>query len=285
MARIDSLSIFLDGDSTKDKLAESYGKVIENIEQAAISARLKNTDLSGDPTTGTVEAKRIQNTDSQAYGTARSGGKGQHVLADPVVVAIDVDKELINEVEEKDVKLYGVDGLIAKKAALNQRSMIRELERAFFACAKTEGAGAAATGANLAEKVEAIIQKIETTKNDYVDGVPRDMIHVVMTPKTYGQFRNYLDTAVNNANVNTAAAEMGTFHGVSVYSSVYLPTGAEVVAMVEGAIAQPVMTTLDEPAKFPASNAYHFGIFYSYGTKAVMKDLIFWDDLAATAGE
>lgn len=279
MARIDSLSIFLDGDSTKDKLAESYGKVIANIEQATISARLKNTDLSGDPNSGTVEAKRIQNTDSQAYGTARSGNKGQHVLADPVTVAIDKDRELINEVEEKDVKLYGVDGLISKKAALNQRSMMRELERAFFDCAKTEGTDAAATGDTLADKIEAIIQKIETVKNDYVDGVPRDMIHVVMTPKTYGQFRNYLDTTVNNANVNTAAAEMGTFHGVSVYSSVYLPAGCEVIAMVEGSVAQPVMTTLDEPAKFPASNAYHFGIFYSYGTKAVMKDLIFWDDL------
>lgn len=279
MARIDSLSIYLDGDSTKDKLAESYGKVIDNIEQTTLSARLKNSDLSGDPTTGTVEAKRIQNTDSQAYGTARSGNKGQHVLADPVVIAIDKDKELINEVEEKDVKLYGVSGIIEKKAALNQRSMMRELERAFFAEAKTAGSDAAAAGANLAEKIEAIVQSIETTKNDYVDGVPRDMIHVVMTPKTYGQFRNYLDTTVNNANVNTAAAEAGTFHGVSVYSSTYLPSGAEVIAMVEGAVAQPVMTTIAQPEKIQFSNAYGFGIFYSYGTKAVMPELIKWDDL------
>lgn len=279
MARIDSLSIFLDGDSTKDKLAESYGKVIDNIQQTTLSARLKNTDLSGDPSTGTVEAKRIQNTDSQAYGTARTGGKGQHVLADPVTVAIDKDKELINEVEEKDVQLYGVAGLIDKKAALNQRSMMRELERAFFEEAKTSGSDAAATGADLAEKIEAIIQSIETTKNDYVDGVPRDMIHVVMTPKTYGKFRTYLDTTVNNANVNTAAAEMGTYHGVSVYSSVYLPSGAEVIAMVEGSIAQPVMTTLANPEKIQLSNAYAFGIFYSYGTKAVMPELIKWDDL------
>lgn len=277
--RQDSLSIFLDGESTKDKLAESYGKVINNIEAGTISSRLKNTDLSGDPTTGTVEAKRIQNTDSQAYGTARSGNKGQEYVADPVTVSINTDKELINEVEEKDIKLYGVAGLIEKKSALNQRSMMRELERAFFTCAKDEGTDAALAGSTLADKVEELIQKIETTKNDYVDGVPRDMIHIVMTPKTYGQFRNYLDTSVNNANVNTAIAEMGTFHGVSVYSSVYLPSGVEMVGMVEGSIAQPVMTTIDEPAKFPASNAYHFGIFFSYGTKAVMKDLIFWDDL------
>lgn len=274
MARIDSLSIFLDGDSTKDKLAESYGKVISNIGAGTISSRLKNTDLSGDPSTGTVEAKRIQNTDSQAYGTARSGGKGAHVLADPVTVSIDVDKELINEVEEKDVKLYGVAGLIDKKATLNQRSMMRELERAFFAEAKTSGTKATLTAADIAGKVEELIETIETTKNDYIDGVPRDMIHVVMSPKTYGELRNYLDSTTNNANVTTAIAEMGSFHGVNVYSSVYLPTDVSMVAMVEGSIAQPVMSNLDEPAKFPASNAYHFGIFYSYGTEAVMPELI-----------
>lgn len=279
MARIDSLSIYVDGDSTKDKLAEAYGKVLTNIDQTTLSARLKNNDLSGDPTTGTVEAKRMQNTDSQAYGTARSGNKGQHIIADPVTVAVDQNKELINEVENKDLKMYGIDGLIDKKATLNQRSMVRELERAFFNEAKTAGTDAAVTGADIAEKVEALIQKIETIKNDYVDGVPRDMIHIVMTPKTYGELRKYLDDTARNANVNTGAGEFGTFHGVSVYSSVYLPAGCEMIGMVEGAVAQPVYMTADDLAKFPASDAYHFGIFFYYGTKAVMPDLIFWDDL------
>lgn len=272
MARIDSLSI-LNESSAKDKLAEAYGKVIDNVEQTTISARLKNADLSGDPTTGTVEAKRFENADSQAYGTARTGNKGQNIKAKAVVVAIDADKELINEVEEKDVSLYGVSGLIERKAAMDQRSMVRELERAFFAEAKTAGTSASLTATEINEKVEELIQTVETTKNDYVDGVPRDMIHVVMTPATYGQLRNFLDTT-NNANVNTGAGEMGTFHGVNIYSSVYLPASTDMIAMVEGSIAQPVMTTLDEAGKIPLSNAYHFGMFYSYGTEAVMPDLI-----------
>lgn len=272
MARIDALSILNESDG-KEKLAEAYGKVIENVEQTTISARLKNTDLSGDPTTGTVEAKRFENTESQAYGTARTGNKGQNIKAKPVVVAIDTDKELINEVEEKDVSLYGVDGLIARKSAMDQRSMVRELERAFFTEAKSAGTGASLSATAINEKVEELIQTIETTKNDYVDGVPRDMIHVIMTPATYGQLRNFLDTT-NNANVNTGAGEMGTFHGVSIYSSVYLPASTDMIAMVEGSIAQPVLNWLDDAGKFPASNAYHFGMFYSYGTEAVMPDLI-----------
>ena len=48
MARIDSLSIALQTNAlAKDKLAEEYGKVIENIEANTVSALLKNTDLSG----------------------------------------------------------------------------------------------------------------------------------------------------------------------------------------------------------------------------------------------
>lgn len=65
MARISSLNMLLDTEG-KDLLAEEYGKVIENIEKTAISGQLKNTDLSGTPTSGTVEAKRFVNASSKA---------------------------------------------------------------------------------------------------------------------------------------------------------------------------------------------------------------------------
>jgi len=273
MARIDSLSILLDP-SGKDKLKEEYGKVIANIEKSTISAQLKNTDLSGDPTAGSVEAKRFANTTSNVYGTARTGGAGQKLKANPVVVTIDTDKELINEVEEKDVKLYGVDGLIEKKSAMDEKSMKRELERAFFTEAIAAGTAVTLTATVINEQAEELIQKIETVKNDYVDGVDRDMISITCDTVTYGKLRNFLDTKMNS-NVDTAANEFGMFHGVRIYSSVYLPAKSEMIAMVDGSIAQPVMTTLDEAGKIELSNAYHFGMFYSYGTKAVMPDLIF----------
>ena len=270
MARIDSLNILTTGEG-KDKLAESYGAVIENVQKSTISGLLKNTDLSGTPEGGTVEAKRFVNSASNAYGTARAGGKGEAVKADPVAIEISIDRELINEVEEKDAQLYGVDGLIAKKAVMNEKAMKRELERAFFTTAGTEGTTATLTATAINEKVEELIQLVENTKNDYVDGVDRDMISVVLDTKTYGQLRNYLDsTAV--ANVDTSVGEMGMFHGVRVFSSVY--SGKSMIAMVDGAVAQPVLTTLDEAGKIPLSNAYHFGLFFSYGTKAVMPDLI-----------
>lgn len=274
MARIESLSQ-LNESAGKDYLAEGYGKVIDNVEKTTISTILKNTDLSGTPGTGTLEAKRFTNTASKAYGTARAGAAGQKNVVRPVTVAIDVDRELIHEVEEKDISLYGVSGLIQRKQAQDQKSMARELERKFFSIAALEGARKTSFTATAAiDMFEEFVQGIENTQNDFVDGVDRDMIHVVMDTATYGTLRTYIDITAYNANVNTGIADVGMLHGVKVYSSVYLPTGVTRVGMVEGSIAQPVMNKLDEAGKFPASNAYHFGMFYSYGTAAIMPDLI-----------
>ena len=67
------------------------------------------------------------------------------------------------------------------------------------------------------------------------------------------------------------------FHGVRVYSSVYLPADVNVIAMADGAVAQPVLPIVAEPERIQLSNAIAFGLFYSYGTKAVSPDLIFSD--------
>lgn len=68
MARIQSLAI-LASNAGNDFLAEQYGVVIDNIIKGTISSQLKNKDLSGDPTTGTVEAKRFCNSKANPYGT------------------------------------------------------------------------------------------------------------------------------------------------------------------------------------------------------------------------
>lgn len=271
--RIESLNILLDT-AGKDLLKEEYGKVIQNIQKTTISNLLKNTDLSGDPTAGSVEAKRFVNVQSQPYGTARAANKGQAVKAKPVPVQINVDRELIEEVEEKDVAFYGVEGVIQRAIARQQLSLQRELERAFFLKAKTQGTSLSTGETEINKIVEGVIQQIETTKNDWVDGVPRDMIHLVCDTNTYGIIRDDLDRGVQNANVNTAVADFKTYHGVSVYSSVYLPTGVKITGMCQGSIAQPIKLSLADPIKIQLSDAYAFGLFFYYGVEAVMPDLI-----------
>jgi len=273
MGRIASLNILLDP-SGKDFLAELYGKVIENVQKSTISNLLKNRDLSGDPESGSVEAKRFANATSSVYGTARGNGKGEAVKAKPVTVQINIDREIVEELETKDTLLYGVDGLLERRSTNHVKSMVRELERAFFTEAREEGIAFTPPALPQNEVVESLIQSVEITKNDYVDGVDRDMMSLIMQPSEYGKMRNFLDTDVNNANVNTAANEFVTFHGVRAFSSVYLPPTAKMIIMVDGSVALPVLPRQYTAEKIPLSEAYAVELFYYYGVKAVTPDLI-----------
>jgi len=272
--RILSLSILLDP-TGKDFLQHLYDGVIENVEHSTLSGILKNRDLSGEPSSGSVEAKRFANAKSNSYGTARAAGAGAHVKAKPVIIQIDQDREIVEEIEYKDTVLYGVDGLLTRRSANHVRSMVRELERAFFQEAVTAGTTYTSTKTLPNEILESLILQLETVQNDYVDGVPRDMISVVLAPETYSEVRNFLDTSVNNANVNTAIGEFGRFHGVPVYSSIYLPAGVKRLALIQTAVAQPVLPRPYTAEKIPLSEAYAVELFYYFGTKAVTPDLIF----------
>ncbi|MBO7694227.1 MAG: hypothetical protein J6T10_16535, partial [Methanobrevibacter sp.] len=147
MARLDALSIELTT-SGKDKLKEEYGKVIENLQHITLANRLKNTDLSGDPTAGTVEAKRFANIVGQAYGTARTVGDAQNVKVAPVVVALNDNTEYLEAIENKDLKTYGVGGLIERRTRNHQDALAVELDTKFFAEAVNAGTSFTATGLN-----------------------------------------------------------------------------------------------------------------------------------------
>jgi len=270
MARTESLNILL-STTGKDYLAEKYGAVIANVQKRCISSQLKNNQLSGDPEAGSVEAKRFENKNSQSYGTARSANHGQYVTATPVTVNINQDKEIVAEVEDKDAAMYGVSGLLDREAASAERAMVRELERAFFLTAANAGTTFTTAKTDADKIIEDFIQAVETTQNDFVDGVERDMIAVVCSPATYGALRSYFDKVQDGGAHGEAIA---TFHGVRVYSSIYLPAGVNAIAMAEGAVAQPVRVKEYGAERIPLSNALAIELFYSYGTKAVAADLI-----------
>ena len=271
MARISSLNVLLTT-TGKDYLAEQYGAVVENVQKNCISQQLKNKNLSGDPEAGSLEAKRFANTTSNAYGTARAAGKGAAAEVKPVTVQIDQDKEIVVEIENKDVSLYGVDAFVEREAANAEKSMTRELERAFFSEAATHGQTFTATAQTADGIMEELIQAVETVQNDFVDGVERDMIAVVCDPATYGALRSYFDKVQDGG---ASAESFGTFHGVKVFSSIYLPQGINAIAMAEGSVAQPVKVTKYEAERVPLSSAIAIELFYSYGSKAVADDLIY----------
>lgn len=272
MARQDALNIYVN-DETKDKLAETYGQVIEAVQKGAISEQIKNKNYSGDATTGTVEIDRFKNATVNDLGTARAGGKGDALKnSGKVTVSVDTDKEIVEELAKKDVKLHGLSGMAEKRKANHSKRMIAYLDNEFFACAEKEGTKVELTKQTIQEKIEELILSVETTVNDWVDGVDRDMLVVTVTPAVYSAIENYIDSVPNSLNGLTEEL----FHRVKIFSNHRQTKPA--ICMIDGAVAQLVTTDEYEAEKIPLSNDIALELFFSKGTKAVMPDLIKYAD-------
>ena len=282
MARTKAISLIQSG-STKADLAELSGLVIANIQKDTLAQGLKSQAYTGNPASGSVEFKRFKNSASQPYGTARTANKGTAITVPPTPVNLDT---------------FGVTNIMARRADNHVDTVAAEFDAAFFQTAFDAGtAYTPDASATIEEILEGLIQSVETVKNDYVRGVPRNLIRLVLDPVTYGKARNYLDKNTNNANVDTAAEDFAMFHGVRVYSSINLPVKTETVestktktttchgvAMIEGAIAQPaVIYPYKEPEKIPLANDYGVSMFFDYGTKALTPDLIFTYSTSVTS--
>lgn len=267
MARQDALSIYIN-DTTKDKLAETYGEVIEAVQKGAISEQIKNKNYSGDPSTGTVEIDRFKNSTINTLGTARTNAKGDKLKnTGKVTISVDTDKEIVEEIAKKDVKLYGLDGVAQRRKANHVKRMIAYLDKEFFAEAEAEGTAVTnITETSIEEILEALIQKVETTENDWVDGVDRDMLVLTVKPSVYGKIRNYID------KVDGTDGSMEYFHEVRLFSNHRQTKDA--ICMIDGAVAQLVTTDEYDAEKIPLSNDIALELFFSKGTKAVMPDLI-----------
>ena len=276
MARTDALSINIDS-NTADKLAEIQGFVIEAIQKGAVSEKMKNTEYSGDPTTGSVEIDRFKNAQVDDYGTARAAGAGKKILnTGKVTININEDKEIVEEIAKKDVKLYGIASIMDKRKKNQALRMIADLDTRFFAQMVTDGTEITGltTATPLVDNLESIIQSIETTQNDWVDGVDREMIEISVKPAIYGKLLNYIDSVPNPIS----GLKEDVFHGVKIYSN-HRQT-KDIICAIHGAVGQPVTVDDYEPEKIQLSNNYDCSLFYSSGTKAVMPDLIRYADIA-----
>lgn len=277
MARTKAISLIQNG-ATKVELAELSGLVIQNIQKDTLASGLKSQSYTGNPASGSVEYRRFKNSVSQDYGTARAAGKGTALTVPPTTVNLNTHKEIVEEAAKFDLDTFGVGNIMARRADNHVDTVAAELDTSFFQAAFDEGTAftAPASATDPGKIVEALIQTLETVKNDFVRGVPRNIMRLVLSPAFYGDMRDYLDKTVHNANVDTAAEDFTTFHGVRVYSSVFLPANAKAVIMIEGAIAQPaVIYPYKDPEKIPLSNDYGVSMFYDFGTKVLTPDLVF----------
>ncbi len=270
MTKIDARSILIN-DTDKDKLAETYAGVIEAIQKEAVSEQIKNKNYSGEPESGTVEIDRFKNAQIDDLGTARTSQKGKLIKnTGKVTVSVDTDKEIVEEISKKDIKLYGIPGMAERRKQNHIKKMAAYLDKEFFAKAEAEGTAITipSTITGLDDKLELLIQSIETTVNDWVDGVDRDMIVMSVTPKVYGALKNFINKTTNSLT----GFDENYFNHVRIYSNHRQTKDA--ICMIDGALAQLVTTDQYDVEKIPLSNDFALELFFSKGTKAVMPDLV-----------
>lgn len=273
MARQNALTIVKTDGSTAEQLAELHGQVIENFQKSALSQRLKNNIFSGDPTSGSVEFDRFMNATSKTYGTARAAGEGDKIKDGKIILNIDQDKEIVEEIAKKDVALFGVPNIMARRAVNHDAVMAAELDRAFFSALVADGTYHAFTATDPEDRFEELVQLIETANNNYVDGVDRRNIVVTVKPSIYGALKNFLNTLNDRYS---ESEEVRGLNGVEVVSNTRQE--AEWLAFTYQSVGQPVLVDQYQDEKIPLSNDHAVELFYHYGTKVLTPDLVFYAD-------
>ena len=268
----EALNIMLQDGETKDNLKQVLSGVLENVSARAVSEQIKAKNGSGTPEGGVVEYKRFVNAELKDKGTARTAGKGDKVKAKPVKVVIDTDKEIVEELQGKDVKLYGIDGMAERRKTNHQSAIIRYLDREFFTKI-LEGTEVEAKD-NIQDTIDDLLERARTLKNDFIDGIESDLLVIVVDSKYRKGMKKILDDLPNGTDPKEQA--IGMYDSVRVYESNRMPTGVRCAVMMDGAIAQPYYVSEYSAEKIPFDDAVALEDFLYKGTEALMEDTIFY---------
>lgn len=268
----EALNIMLQDGETQDNLKHVLSGVLENVEARAVSEQIKAKNGSGNPEGGVIEYKRFVNAELKDKGTARTAGKGDPVKAKPVKVVIDTDKEIVEELQGKDVRLYGIDGMAERRKGNHQSAIIRYLDREFFAKV-SEGTEVTAKD-NVQDTIDDLLERARTLKNDFIDGIESDLLVIVVNSRYRKAMKKILDDLPNGTDPKKQA--IGMYDSVRVYESNRLPTDVEAVVMMDGAIAQPYYVSEYSAEKVPFDDAVALEDYLYKGTKALMEDTIFY---------
>lgn len=286
MAQTQALSIYQSAEA-KAYLRNVIVGIFENIGKSTLAGKLKSKNADLSKAAGSYEFKRFANAISQAYGTARTAGKGQKIVAPPITVNMDVNREIVEELNLFDGQSFTQDtfeAFVNRRKNAIELAVQRELDRSFFAKIQEEGTASAVTvdtTANIIAQLEELFIELETTSNEYVDGVDRELMALILSPRLYGKVKTELNDVYNFAGT----VEEGTFkgiNGVATFSSNRLPTGVDFELIVMDSVAQPVIIKDVDVEKIQLSNEYAVETFYRYGTKVLAKELALYGGIKAS---
>lgn len=269
----ESLNIMLQDGETKDRLKENLDGVIENVQATCVSEQIKAKNGSGEPSSGVIEYKRFVNSKIEDKGEARKRQSGNSINAKPVKVVISDDKEIVEELQGKDIRLYGIADL-AERRTTNHSSTIKTfLDREFFKEVKA-GTKVLVTGSTAKEKVDELLLNARNLQNDFIDGIDSELLVIVVNSKYRKELKDDLDDLPNGTDPRTAS--IGNYDSVPVYETIRLPEGVGAVVMINGAIAQPYYVSEYGLEKIPFDDAAALEHYLYKGTKALMEDAIFY---------
>lgn len=278
----DSLNIIKYGTEEKSKLAETLNGVLENVFASAVSEELKAKNGSGTPESGTVTYKRFANAKIQKKGTARTNGKGNQLQDNPVKVNIDDDEEIIEEMQGKDLRLYGVAGMAEKRKENYANQIKAYLDRSFFTCAKTEGNKVERPkDGTVQDIIDNMIVTAKTLKNDFVDGIDSEDLAIVLDPTYRKSMKKVLDDLPNGTSPSNGA--IGMYDSIMVRESTRMPSGVHAIVMRKESIAQPFYVSEFDLEKINLDDSYALEDYLYKGTKALTPDTIFYDEDTTTA--
>ena len=282
MARQASLNIAdYTNQETMDNLAEVLDGVIENIQTSAVSEALKNKNGSGNPESGSVEYKRFVNAELKTKGTARTAGKGEKVVAKPIIINLDDDKEIIEELQIKDVKLYGIDGMAEKRKANFAKRVIAYLDRKFFAEAVNAGTQFDTTGLSGAKAiVDGMIVAAKETQSDFIDGIDAEDLALVVNGTYRKEIKNDLDELPNGTAPSNG--RIGMYDSLEVFESNRLPSGINAIVMLKESVAQPHFLSEYGAEKVPFDDAIALETFLYSGRGALAPEAIIYTGSVAS---
>lgn len=268
-------------ENVNDNLQEILSGVIENIQTSAVSEALKNKEGSGEPTSGSVEYKRFANAELVDKGTAREAKAGVKVKAKPIIININDDKEIIEELQLKDVKLYGIDGMAEKRKGNFTKRVIAYLDRKFFATTVTAGKqferGALTEPKDI---LDAMIVSAKSTVSDFIDGIDAEDLAIVLSPAYRKAVKNDLDELPNGTVASNGA--IGMYDSIIVHETHRLPEGVNAIVTLKGAVAQPYYLSEYGAEKVPFDDAIALETFLYNGSGALSEEAILYDADEAT---
>ena len=298
MAMTDALSIYLENGTTKAYLKNVLAGIFENYQKEALSARFKSKNANLNRAAGSYEFKRFANSTVRDYGTARTAGKGDKIIAPPITVNLDKNKEIVEEVNFFDADGSftdeGFKAMVERRKTNFELSVTDFLDLDFFSVAKAGGTAATALGVtdldstkSFKRQIETLIGKFEKTgKNGteikYVRGIDRRYMALILDSSLYGLVKDELNDCRNFSQMISDEKFTG-INGVACFSSVNLPDGVDYELMTMDSIAQPVLPSGFEFEKIPLSIEYAMEMFFRYGSKVLAPELVLHGKLAADA--